>query len=210
MAGLTRRGSTPGVLVCMDSRLADTRALLSSVAIPICERACPPNCATSSLLAYKQLESGETPSHPVTSDPRASLFRVLRHFGAEERTPHRFAMTALFARRTALGPGVHSADVVLNVLAVNATSSMRRRPSSPLAGMQLNCTSYFLAHGCGGYLENEARLSDVALNWLLAGASLIPGGLKHDGSVLRLSPNPAGPQHNELAGPSREHAQDVP
>jgi len=25
----------------------------------------------------------------------------------------------------------------------------------------------------GGYLENEARLSDVALNWLLAGASLI-------------------------------------
>ncbi|QQO16702.1 DUF2235 domain-containing protein [Bradyrhizobium diazoefficiens] len=52
----------------------------------------------------------------------------------------------------------------------------------------------------GGYLENEARLSDVALNWLLAGASLIPGGLKHDGSVLRLSPNPAGPQHNEQAG----------
>jgi Uncharacterized alpha/beta hydrolase domain (DUF2235) len=52
----------------------------------------------------------------------------------------------------------------------------------------------------GGYLENEARLSDVAMNWMVAGASLIPGGLKHDGSVLRLSPDPAGPQHNELAG----------
>lgn len=52
----------------------------------------------------------------------------------------------------------------------------------------------------GGYLENEARLSDVALNWMVAGASLIPDGLKHDGSVLRLSPNPAGPQHNEQAG----------
>jgi len=52
----------------------------------------------------------------------------------------------------------------------------------------------------GGYLENEARLSDVALNWLLAEASLIPGGLKHDGSILRLSLNPAGPQHNEQAG----------
>jgi hypothetical protein len=52
----------------------------------------------------------------------------------------------------------------------------------------------------GGYLENEARLSDVALNWLLAGASLIPDGLKHDGSVLRLSADPAGPQHNEQAG----------
>ncbi|WP_420896279.1 phospholipase effector Tle1 domain-containing protein [Bradyrhizobium yuanmingense] len=39
------------------------------------------------------------------------------------------------------------------------------------------------------------------LNWLLAGASLIPGGLKHDGSVLRLSPDPAGLQHNEQAFP---------
>jgi hypothetical protein len=52
----------------------------------------------------------------------------------------------------------------------------------------------------GGYLENEARLSDNALNWMLAGASLIPDGLKHDGSVLRLSPDPSGPQHNEQAG----------
>lgn len=52
----------------------------------------------------------------------------------------------------------------------------------------------------GGYLENEARLSDVALNWMVAGASLIPDGLRHDGSVLRLSPDPAGPQHNEQAG----------
>lgn len=51
----------------------------------------------------------------------------------------------------------------------------------------------------GGYLENEARLSDVALNWMIAGASTIPDGLKHDGSVLRLSPDPAGPQHNEQA-----------
>ncbi|MCK1266770.1 DUF2235 domain-containing protein [Bradyrhizobium sp. 49] len=52
----------------------------------------------------------------------------------------------------------------------------------------------------GGYLENEARLSDVALKWMVAGASLVPDGLKHHGSVLRLSPDPAGPQHNEQAG----------
>jgi Uncharacterized alpha/beta hydrolase domain (DUF2235) len=52
----------------------------------------------------------------------------------------------------------------------------------------------------GGYLENDARLSDVALNWMVAGASIIPDGLKHDGSVLRLSPDPAGAQHNEQAG----------
>lgn len=52
----------------------------------------------------------------------------------------------------------------------------------------------------GGYLENEARLSDVSLNWMVAAASIIPDGLKHDASVLRLSPDPVGPQHNEQAG----------
>lgn len=62
-----------------------------------------------------------------------------------------------------------------------------------------------------GYLENEARLSDVALNWLFAGASLIPAGLKHDGSVLRLSPVPAGPQHNEQAsGFLKAGVRDLP
>ncbi|MGY4399238.1 hypothetical protein [Bradyrhizobium sp. USDA 3315] len=35
---------------------------------------------------------------------------------------------------------------------------------------------------------------------MVARASIIPDGLKHDGSVLRLSPDPAGQQHNEQAG----------
>jgi hypothetical protein len=52
----------------------------------------------------------------------------------------------------------------------------------------------------GGYLENEARLSDGALNWMVAAASIIPNGLKHDGSVLGLWPNSSGPQHDEQAG----------
>jgi hypothetical protein len=52
----------------------------------------------------------------------------------------------------------------------------------------------------GGYLENEARLSDVAMGWMIAAASLIPNGLKHDGNVLKLWPKPAGPQHDEQAG----------
>jgi hypothetical protein len=52
----------------------------------------------------------------------------------------------------------------------------------------------------GGYLENEARLSDGALNWMVAAASIIPDGLKHDGSVLGLWPNSSGPQHDEQAG----------
>jgi hypothetical protein len=52
----------------------------------------------------------------------------------------------------------------------------------------------------GGYLENEARLSDGALNWMIAAASIIPDGLKHDGSVLGPWPNSSGPQHDEQAG----------
>lgn len=52
----------------------------------------------------------------------------------------------------------------------------------------------------GGYKDNEARLSDIALKWMLAAASLIPNGLKHDPSVLRLHPDPAGGQHDEQKG----------
>jgi hypothetical protein len=49
----------------------------------------------------------------------------------------------------------------------------------------------------GGYEENDSRLSDNALAWMLAAVSIIPNGLKHDESVLRLHPDPSGPQHNE-------------
>jgi hypothetical protein len=50
----------------------------------------------------------------------------------------------------------------------------------------------------GGYQENEARLSDIALNWMLAAASMIPDGIKHDPTVLRLNPDALGPQHDEF------------
>jgi hypothetical protein len=49
----------------------------------------------------------------------------------------------------------------------------------------------------GGYEENESRLSDNALAWMLAAASIVPNGLKHDDTVLRLHPDPTGPQLNE-------------
>ena len=52
----------------------------------------------------------------------------------------------------------------------------------------------------GGYNENESRLSDIALKWMLAAASIIPNGIKHDESVLRLHPDPAGVQHDEQKG----------
>jgi uncharacterized protein (DUF2235 family) len=50
----------------------------------------------------------------------------------------------------------------------------------------------------GGYPENESRLSDIPLDWMLRWASLIPGGLKHDPSVLKRWPYPEGPQHDEV------------
>jgi uncharacterized protein (DUF2235 family) len=47
----------------------------------------------------------------------------------------------------------------------------------------------------GSYPEDESRLSDVSLNWMLNDACL--AGLKCDKSLLKLYPDPAGPQHDE-------------
>lgn len=52
----------------------------------------------------------------------------------------------------------------------------------------------------GGYDENNSRLSDIALKWMLASLSIIPNGLKHDPIVLNLHPDPIGRQHDEQAG----------
>jgi uncharacterized protein (DUF2235 family) len=51
----------------------------------------------------------------------------------------------------------------------------------------------------GGYPENESRLSDIALQWMIESASdgLGEQGLIVDRSVLRLSPSPTGMQHDE-------------
>lgn len=52
----------------------------------------------------------------------------------------------------------------------------------------------------GGYEENDSRVSDIALSWMVAAASIIPDGLKHDEAVLHLHPDAAGPQHDEQKG----------
>jgi hypothetical protein len=63
----------------------------------------------------------------------------------------------------------------------------------------------------GGYPENESRLSDITLKWMLAAASIIPNGIKHDGAVLRLFPDPTGPQHDECkAGHWQKRVRDLP
>jgi uncharacterized protein (DUF2235 family) len=50
----------------------------------------------------------------------------------------------------------------------------------------------------GGYPENESRLSDIALKWMLACAYTIPNGIKYDPSVLRLHTDSAGLLHDEV------------
>ena len=47
----------------------------------------------------------------------------------------------------------------------------------------------------GSYPENESRLSDISLEWMLDAATA--AGLIHDPSVLHLYPDPLGPQHDE-------------
>jgi len=47
----------------------------------------------------------------------------------------------------------------------------------------------------GSYPENESRLSDISLQWMLEAA--VTAGLQYDPSVLQLYPDPAGPQHDE-------------
>ena len=49
----------------------------------------------------------------------------------------------------------------------------------------------------GSYIENEARLSDNSLQWMLEQARELPHPILVDGSVLRLYPSPEGPQHDE-------------
>ncbi len=50
----------------------------------------------------------------------------------------------------------------------------------------------------GSYIENESRLSDTSLDWMLSWASSIPGGLKYDRRVLNLTACPDGAQHDEV------------
>jgi hypothetical protein len=50
----------------------------------------------------------------------------------------------------------------------------------------------------GGYEENESRLSDITLRWMLIAATAIPHPIKFDEVVLMTSPSPDGRSHNEV------------
>ena len=56
----------------------------------------------------------------------------------------------------------------------------------------------------GGYPENEARLSDISLDWMVHAAMNLPddnsptgNGIKVDDHFLQRNPDPLGPQHDE-------------
>jgi hypothetical protein len=52
----------------------------------------------------------------------------------------------------------------------------------------------------GSYIENESRLSDISLQWMIDAALKVPCGLKIDTSVLHLFPSADGMQHDECRG----------
>lgn len=49
----------------------------------------------------------------------------------------------------------------------------------------------------GSYPENESRLSDNALHWMMVQLSELPDPILVDDAVLHLYPSPDGPQHDE-------------
>lgn len=49
----------------------------------------------------------------------------------------------------------------------------------------------------GSYVENESRLSDISLGWMIKAAEKIKGGIKIDKSVMQLYPSPGGMQHDQ-------------
>ena len=49
----------------------------------------------------------------------------------------------------------------------------------------------------GSYPEIESRLSDIALEWMVNAATVIPHPIEIDRSVLRLYPSVDGMQHDE-------------
>ncbi len=61
----------------------------------------------------------------------------------------------------------------------------------------------------GSYPENESRLSDIALKWMVEEAQKVPDPLVVDSTVLRLYPSAAGIQHDECRGWLFKYAKQI-
>lgn len=61
----------------------------------------------------------------------------------------------------------------------------------------------------GSYPENESRLSDQALNWIVDKALSPPHPIKIDTRFLNLAPSSAGPQHDERKSSYLPWAEEI-
>jgi hypothetical protein len=62
----------------------------------------------------------------------------------------------------------------------------------------------------GSYPEDESRLSDISLKWMLGQVESLPHPLQFDPRKLRLFPDPAGMQHNEIESMRESYPWWVP
>jgi uncharacterized protein (DUF2235 family) len=62
----------------------------------------------------------------------------------------------------------------------------------------------------GSYAEDESRLSDISLQWMLEQATSLPHPLQVDRSKLSLFPDPAGMQHDEIESMRESYPWWVP
>lgn len=132
-----------------------------------------------------------------------TLMRIRVAFGLEKhpwyRTLHLTEPRMKFYDPT-LNPNIKYARHAISI--DEARSSFQRVGWGGSGNQQTSFVQLWFA-GChsdvgGSYLENESRLSDVALKWMLDAATA--AGLKHDNNLLRLYPDSTGPQHDEVKG----------
>src|SRR4029077_9618831 len=131
------------------------------------------------------------------------LTRIRLAFGLEKypwyRTLHLTEGRMNFYDNT-LNPNVKFARHAISI--DEGRPSFKRVPWGGRANTETSFQQIWFA-GChsdigGSYVENESRLSDISLKWMLEAA--VQAGMKHDPNVLRLYPDPAGPQHDEQKG----------
>jgi hypothetical protein len=132
-----------------------------------------------------------------------TLMRIRVAFGLEKhpwyRTLHLTEPRMKFYDPT-LNPNIKFARHAISI--DEARPSFQRVPWGGSGNKETSFAQLWFA-GChsdvgGSYPENESRLSDISLQWMLHAAS--GAGLKQDASVLRLYPDSAGPQHDEVKG----------
>lgn len=79
----------------------------------------------------------------------------------------------------------------------NKTTSIERKPSEPIWLQQLWFSGCHSDIG-GSYPEDESRLSDVSLKWMLEQVTALPFPIYYDASKLHIFPDPLGIMHSEV------------